>query len=57
MPDPHIIGVLVEHEFVALLVDGVVGQVHADVLHVVFVGSHVEVGCETSEAFAEDEYS
>jgi hypothetical protein len=55
--DAHVVLILVEDEFLVLFVDGVVGQMHADVLHVVFVWGDVGFSGEAAEAFAEDEHA
>lgn len=48
MPLGHIVVILVEHEFLAFLVDRVIGQMHADVIDVVLVGGHVCLSGEPS---------
>lgn len=57
MADTHVLIVLIENKFIWLLVDGVVGQVHADIFHVLFVGSDVVFSGETGQSISEDEKS
>ena len=52
--DGHVLGVGVEDEVRGVFVDRVVGQVHADVLHVVAGREDVGLGGETRKALFED---
>ena len=54
MSHVHIFLILVEDELIAFFVDGVVGQVHANVFHVLLVGHHVLFCCETSQPVPKD---
>lgn len=52
--DPHVILILVEDKLLTLLVDCVIGEVHADIIYVVFVWRNVGLCGESAQAFAED---
>ena len=54
MADSHVVLVLVEDELLALLVDRVVGEVHADVVDVVLVRSHVGLSGKPAQPLAEN---
>lgn len=53
--DSHIILILVEDKLFTLLVDCVIGEMHADIVDVVFIGRYVCFSGESAEALAEDE--
>lgn len=57
MPDAHVILILVEDELLIFLIDGVVGEVHAHVLHILLIRSNVGLSGESSQPFPEDEHS
>jgi hypothetical protein len=51
----HIVSILIEHKLVTFLVDRVVCEMHADVLHVLLVWGHIVLGRETGQPVPEDE--
>jgi hypothetical protein len=43
MTDAHVILVLVKHKFLIFFVDGVVSQMHANILHVLLIWCYVSL--------------
>lgn len=57
MTNTHIIFVLIKNEFLVLFIDGVVGQMHTDILHVLFIRRNIGLCSKSAQTFAEDEDS
>lgn len=55
MANSHIIFILVEDELFTFLVDCIVGEMHADIVDVVFVWSYVCFSGESTQPLSEDE--
>lgn len=55
--DAHLLLILVEHKLLALLVDCVVGEVHADIIDVVLVRRDVGLSGEPAQSLPEDEHA
>lgn len=45
----HVIIVFVKHKLLALLVDGIIGEMHADIVNIIFIGGHIGLSCEASK--------
>ena len=48
MPNTHIFFILVEDKFLIFLIDGVIGKMHADIIHVIFVGGYIGLSSKSS---------
>ena len=55
VPDAHVVLIFVKDEFFILLVDGIVGQVHAHILHVFLIRRHIVLSGESSQSLTKDE--
>lgn len=51
MPNGHVLLTFIEYKVGVVLIDSIVGEVHADILHVLLRGNYIGFGCETSEPF------
>ena len=47
----HVIFIFVEDKLIAFLVDGVVGEVHADILNVVLIRDNIAFSCKSGQSF------